>query len=785
MKRIISILLAAVLFLGMFSCLSGCSENNPVLSRAQWIEMLSSEFGLDESSNTKQAFSDVNSDSSIYNAVQSCVDWGILDNKNSSEFEPEDNAMVNFALDTAVSAADVDLEGKSVEEFAKEEEIIGGAYLDYNGNLTADKADKIIDWAKGLYINKEQKEVENVVLKESVKDISKTVSSVQLSDSAYKVSGSDASDVQINDVIVLPPTKENPSGVARKVVKITKNADDSFTYETEQPSIEEVCTDLEVSTTAVPKKEDIILSDGVSWSNSNVGMSDSSKTENLIPLVLGTEQDDVITTSDKGLDFTMNVNFTKGGALSFSENFANLFKTSYSGGTGKISKDFNSLFGLGEKVTIGGEKGFTAESAIPDSAGELFNKTSIIPDRKLFGSDPYDNTKAIEAYKAGDISIDELKKKLDLTADQHEKKVASMTNKFKGSYEITGTLSINNLYVEPEVKLKKVFGIPTGIEKLGVEVNYEVDSSLTIKGKITEELTVCTCPVAVGATGITVNVKLILFADFNGELTVRAEVDNNTKLEYNNGKFKKTATKSSSLSADLSAQIDFGPGFKVDILFLGIRIIDTKVTAAVRLKFNAGIAYKTGYSVSDEAITIERSTDYTLKFSGYVPIITLSIGQGDSLASKLKLSFSWEIVGEKGALKFDIGEENTPIWQEKLVIKLRDEKEEEKSDEDEQIIDVTDYMKLESYYITLQENGTGTVQITHLPSKYTMADLIWESDKPEVVTVSGGSLNATGYGSAIVSVKTKDGIFACFAVINVQSEKVDFTPLEDSLLNDT
>ena len=777
MKKLIALLLTVVLIMGTLSCLSGCSKESPVLSRSQWIEKLVAEFGLEANNDTKQAFSDVKPNDSIYNGVQSCVDWGVLDNKSSSKFNPNENALVDFALNTAVSVADVNLNGKSVEDFAKDEGIIGKAYLDYNGNLTSDKADEIISWAKKLYVSDEQEEIENVVLNESVKDISKTATSVQLSETAYKVSGQNVA-AAVNDVIILPATKENPHGVARKIVSITKNSDGSVTYETTEPSIEEICTDLEIATTAVPKKEDIILSNGVTFSSpSKLSKNDNNK--KLMPLVLEDKSDDFLLTADKGLDFTVDVDFTDGGSLSFSQNFADLFETSYSDGTGGISTDFNSFFGVGEKVTIGGEKGFTAESAVPSKAGELFNKTSIIPDKNLFGPDPYDNTSAIEAYKAGEISLDELKKKLDLTADQHEKEVASMTNKFAGSYEIKGSLSIKNLYVEPEVKLKKALGIPVGMEKLGVEVNYEVDSSLTIKGKITEELTVCTCPVAVGATGITVNVKLILFADFNGELTVRAEVINNTKMDYNDGKFKKTATKSSSLSADLSAQIDFGPGFKVDILFLGVRVVDTKVTAAVRLKFNAGIAYKTGYSLSDDAITIQRSTDYTLKFSGYVPIVTLSIGQGDSLASKFKLSFSWEIIGENGALKFDIGEEHTPIWEEKLVIKLRDEK----SEEDENAIDITDYMKLANYFISMQENGTGKITVSNLPKQYTMADLVWESDNPSVVAVSDGVLKATGYGSAIVSVKTKDGIFACFATVNVQSSKVDFTPLEDELLN--
>lgn len=780
MKRLISMLLVFAILFGMVGCLSGCAPKNVALSREEWIEQLSAEFGLDQFTDAEQAFSDIGPEDNIYANVQSCVEWGVLDNSKSKEFKPDEKALVSFAIDTALAAAGVDLNGRSAEEFAREEGIISKAFLDYNGSLTAQKANEVIDWAKGLYINREQEPVENVVLQDSVKDISASVSATQVSDTAYKVEGAGASDVKSGDVIILPASKEYPSGLARKVVSIVNNADGSVTYETVEPSIEEVCADLEIATTVVPKKEDIVLADGVSWSVSSTGL-DELEGVKLVPLITSNEDAKVVQTASKGLDFTVNVNFTKG-KLSLSENWANLFKTTQDDtGMVKASKEFNSLFGMGEKVTVGGEMGFSAQSGLDDTSklGELFNKTSIIPDKNLFGKDPYDNTAAIEAYKAGEMSLDDLKKELDLTKDQQEKEIASMTNKFKGSYEITGSLTIKNLYVEPEVKLKKVLGVPVGLDTLSVEVNYDVESTLKIKGKITEELTVCSCPVPVGGTGLVVNVQLILFADFNGELGVRAEISNNTKMEYSGGKFKRTAAKSSSLSADLSAQIDFGPGFKVDILFYGLKIIDTKVTAAVRLKFNAGLSLKTAYTVDEEAITINRSSDYTLKFSGYVPIITLSIGQGDSFANKLKLTFSWEIIGEKGALKFDIGQENALIWQETQVIKLRNEEDpDDVVGEDEKTFDPSDYLRLEEYYLRLDEKDEVKIAIENIPEGYTESELIWTAENPEIAVVNNGVVTGKGYGSTIVSVKTADGIYSCYIAVNVGSEVVDFTPLE-------
>ena len=783
MKKILSILLAIILALGLIAPLGGCSSKTDVMTRAEWIALLAAEFGLDQYIGEGQTFSDVKPTDDIYVGVQSCVDWGILDNSESKEFKPKDYARVSFALDTAVAASGVNIDHTTAEKYAREQGIIGKSYSDYNEALTEEKASEIIDWAKNLYLNLEPEYVENVVLNDAVKDISTAVSAVPVSETAYSVSGEGVADVKDGDIVILPPTEENPFGVARKITSVKKNKDGSVTYETEEPTIEELCADLEIATVAVPKKEDVILADGVQWSSGNVGLGNGDGVE-LVPLVSTGNEAKVVKTDSKGLGFTVDVNFTKG-KMKLSKDWAGLFKTSVDD-TGMVSasKDFNSLFGMGEKVTVGGERGFSAQSGLDDTSklGELFNKTSIIPDKKLFGKDPYDNTAAIEAYKAGEISLDELKEKLNQTEDQQEKSVASMTNKFAGSYEITGKLSVKNLYVTPVLKMKKTFGVPTGIKELTVKVNYDIESSLTIKGKITEELTVCNVNVPVGATGVTVNVKLILFADFNGELTVRAEIGNNTKLEYNDGKFKKTATKNASLSASLSAQIDFGPGLKVDIKFLGVNIIDTKVTAAVRLKFNAGAALKTSYTLGEDTITINRSTEYTLKFSAYVPIVKLSIGQGKSLANKLKLSFSWEIIGEKGAKKFELGEENVVLWKEEQIIKLKDEDEEET---EEEAFDPSDYLKLESYFVNLDEKDKITIDIANLPEGYSADDLIWSTEDSGIATIHNGTITAKSYGATVGSVTTADGIYTCYIAIKVGSEVVDFTPLKDGLIYDT
>lgn len=141
--------------------------------------------------------------------------------------------------------------------------------------------------------------------------------------------------------------------------------------------------------------------------------------------------------------------------------------------------------------------------------------------------------------------------------------------------------------------------------------------------------------------------------------------------------------------------------------------------------------------------------------------------------------FSWEIIGEKGALKFDIGQENALIWQETQVIKLRNEEDpDDVVGEDEKTFDPSDYLRLEEYYLRLDEKDEVKIAIENIPEGYTESELIWTAENPEIAVVNNGVVTGKGYGSTIVSVKTADGIYSCYIAVNVGSEVVDFTPLE-------
>ncbi len=785
MKKLISILMAIILFAGMFTCLVGCtSVNNPLLTRGEWISLLSLEFGLDDYVTEEPAFKDIKKDDELFVNVQSCVDWGILDNSSSDKLNPDKTARIEFALETAIAVADVSTEGKTLAEFAKSEQIIGDSYLDINGNLTQEKAESIILWAKDLYHNKEIEEVRIVELVEGVKEVNSSTNVVSFSDSTAILAGGEASEYAVGDVIVLPPSAEYPDGYARKITDVKANGDGTYTFATEDPAIEEVFADLDISTTVAPNVADINFENGFSLSSGGASGMGYQKAE--VGTLEKTDNDAVSDAMDKGVSFSIDVDVT-GGNISLAKNWASLFGAAIDH-TGKVSSDVNlgKIFGVEEDIEVGGEMGFSTKSLVPPStAGKLFDINSTIPDKSLFGKDPYDNTDAIEAYKAGNISLDELKNQLDLTENQTEKNAKTMTNKFSGSYKITGNVSITNLYVTPVIKLKKTLGIPTGIETLSVEVNYDVNSSLTVSGIFKEELCVCTCPIPV-VGGVSIALKFILFADLNGNITVSAVIGNNAKFEYSGGQTKKSATNTQSVTASISAVLDVGPAFGIDIQFLGLTIVDIKLSAAVRFKTGANVKYMTTYSLSDDSITINRKTEYGFTGDLYVPIIKLSIGQKKSFANTLKLSFSWTLVGENKAYHKELFNMEDIIWEETQVIKLRPEEEEESTtenlEEDLEYKRVTDYLKLDGYFVSISEGESFKINIANLPEGYSAADLVWSSDNGFVASVSDGVVTGESNGSAVISVMTSDGIFKCYCSVTVAGESVEFTPLEDDLV---
>lgn len=77
-------------------------------------------------------------------------------------------------------------------------------------------------------------------------------------------------------------------------------------------------------------------------------------------------------------------------------------------------------------------------------------------------------------------------------------------------------------------------------------------------------------------------------------------------------------------------------------------------------------------------------------------------------------------------------------------------------------------LSLTESYISLSPGESYQLKVASLPDNISVSDLIWQTDKPEVVTVdANGSATAVADGVATITVKTPDEIYAFRCTVNV------------------
>ena len=797
MKKFFSLVLA---FLLTLCTLTGCVDthfrfkDDTSLTRGQWIEQLAATFGMDDFEKEEAYFSDVPATDSIYTAAQSCYEWNVL-RDIGKKLKKNDGASLEFAVSTAIYATGVDLSnevGKNDREkainYAVENGIIPSG-LNYSKWVTAEQSQELLSAAQLAYLNQSFTPVDKVEFLDTVSDQRNSNELTAINEGEYLIRNRKPN---VGDVLIAPGTPENPDGVAIKITEITDNGDGTYTVKTCTPELYEVFDEVEYAGVAIPKFEDIIPADGVQITQGSTVSPVSYQTDedvsyktmalnytstdkpvvatlgslsndsNIIPLGIGDSK-------ETALSFTATCNFTKGTVSinpAWSNASINIEQLLTGGGSATPNKGSDDQYN---------------ESLV---SGEWFKKTSVFPDKNLFGKNPYDNDKAIEDYKSGKISADELRNALkkSQTKDGLEK-TPNITNKFSGGYEIVGSVSISDLYFIPKYKLKtaKVLGIdtgvPTGIESFSIETNYSVSASLSVKGKLENELTVCSIPISLGGVG-TLKFDLIIYAELNGEIAVKASISNNTKTEYSSGKTKKTTTQSSSASAEANLEFETGPKIKAKLSLCAIPFIDAGVSAAVKVKSSGAIKYSTDWSETDDNFVINRKTTMGYNLDLYVPIVKLSIGTDKStLANKLNIKFTWTLVGAEGsnaplkAVEVNLLDDEVIIWQDSQTLPKNEGKEESSSGDNQSSSQSPGgNMQISSYYINLMPGEETAIELDY-PNGYGADDFKWSTSDKNVVTVKNGKLVAKKSGSAIVKAESKDGKYYANCAVYVGENK--------------
>ena len=749
MKRFISFLLIATTFLGMISGLTGCAETDLYLSRSQWITELAERFGMDSTVSESDYFMDVGKDDTYYISVQSCADWGVLSNEHTDRFEPDKDATVEFALETAILASGVDIGEMSYVDYALSEGILKDkSFMSVRGRLTAEIAEQIINWTQDIYLNGAVEPRAIVEYKDIVRNLNEETGITKNKDGEYVVSEGLAQSLKSGDLLMMPDS-DYPDGVGVKVSEVVINNDGTATVITTEPEIEELIANMDVAGAVSFEIEDIQLADGVSFSSSVDPMAFYGSNDGVahITTLQDTSQQKMQAVNlSNGIipDINLNVNFTKG--------------------TIAINPEWDSAVGL-----LGSFSYAPTDPNNPNSDGEqqeagvLAEKTSVIPVGSSYGNSAYKNQQAINAYKDGQITLDELKKELNLTKDQQEKNPKIMQNKFSAGYEVVGGLKISDIKITTEATYNPITGI-----KASFAVDYNVTFSGGVKGKLSESLNLMTVRVPI-ATGVTVDVKFYLCLDANGEVMVKVAMDSSTKYSLEGTKVKKTTkTSKPDVTTEINICVDFGPKIAAELCVAGYPLIDVGIKAVIRGKVSAQANYQTSFTTgvdeeNRETITVKRQTLWTVRGDIYIPIVTLEANVNPkSVANKLKLSGSWTIIDEDKAKHFG-SEEPEPIiiWSEEFTL-IGDEATEENTettapDTQEGDAIIGEQLTIDTYYINLNQGQSAQISVVTIPKGYTAADLVWTSSNTDVVTVSGGKISVVGGGIATITVRTSDG----------------------------
>ena len=751
MKRLLALLLAVLLAAGMFT---GCAEghfrfdDDTSLTRGEWIAMLAQGFGLDSYVNAEPYYKDVAAFDPYFGYVQSCVEWDVL-SEEESRLNMHRGATLEFVIVTAVKALGEDLtayEGETLNEKALQcaaKRGIAPLGLKYGKRATYAQCQTVLEAAQAAYLFQDTEPINEVVLNEDVVDWSQNQNVTAVSDTGFEVEGEKP---DVGQILVLPGTLENPSGVAAKVTNVIDNGDGTYSVETEIPEIYEVVEELEFADVVVPEISQIVPAEGVTLGTSGASNMSALLSESLSANTLRYTE---------GKDLRQLAG-TKGDGLDFSLSF---------------------VWDSNNKLTISpGTNFFSAGVSLEPKGNEEKWKNAAF--ENPFMKKEYEQAdQAIEDYKNGKIGVDELREKCAVVQNENG---TERLPKYKTGYEIAVTVNIQDFYLTPNVKLKtaKVLGVdtgvPTGIERVTFESHFQTDISVGWKGVFEGEMPMFTTIIPI-VGGLSVKAEAVLYCEANGELAVKVTMTNDTKVEYKADKWKKSASKATSVSLEGQASIEVGPKVSGTICFLSYEIIDVGVSAAVEVSASAGIGFTSTTTDIDDGddgtidkIVIEKKLALTYGIRAMAPVVKVSVGKKGTLAYKIGIKASFTIVGKEGkaiiaAPVWDIvPEKEIVFWKDVDEVLVEHEETVESESMSESGSEVSSLngqdgmIDFAEYYIQL-EIGAETVMELELPEGYKTKDFVWTSSNKNVATVKNGVVHAKEAGSTIIRAESKDG----------------------------
>lgn len=256
-KRLTVVVLSVILLL------NGCALQNALVvsetetggevSRAQYVKMIYDGTNLNKSLSSTPFYSDVNKNNEFFNEIQSCYEWGYIEQTNDDKtFHPENSATNGFAVITAVKAIGIDIINASGYSLKNNNDYVQFFYmnsdlnLDNDGLLTNENAKKIISLIGEIKNSLTLNDKYSVSYADNVYQIA--ANSVNFANDGKSAVLSNSKSLKAGDYLVIDDSNEFYSGRAIKIKSIKNN-----TIEYENAELSDVVTDVFVTGEAAPK----------------------------------------------------------------------------------------------------------------------------------------------------------------------------------------------------------------------------------------------------------------------------------------------------------------------------------------------------------------------------------------------------------------------------------------------------------------------------------------------------------------------------------------------------
>lgn len=713
-KRVASLLLALVLLFGILP-LSACGDNGDRVTRGEWIELITTAFGMDSYANEEPCYTDITPETPLFPRVQAAAGWGLLLAFDGDVLEPDkritrEEAAISAAIAAgfAVSEDQFDAAGRfdsaAAIRFAVENGMLENDRR-LSRALTQEEAQVMLEAAKTAYLNAPFEEKMNVVFAENVVTLDDVdADRVEVSDGQVILPGSvsattamvetrdGTAELQVGDIFFTPPSADAPAGEPRKIISIDQQ-DGQLVIRTSTPSFEEVFETIDLYTSVQVQPENIIWAPGIEPTGSGAsGLSGRAGENYTVNLSDGMLSEASVITLDEHA-------FTKDG----------------------FSKDF-----------VFGDKSFNVQRSNHNSSAIGSGEGARALENSSFF---YDGTPSIADFNGlrdawtRDLQID---------------------SGFSGGYKITGNITLEDIVVTVKYETKWL-----KLKEASIQIDSGISSSLKFEGSLKNDLKIATIPIPI-FWGVNVTADLYLYVDAAGELNVRAALGGSAKVEYKDKQIRSVAEPRSELSVDGNMKIDFGADLSaaLDVAIIG-PVIDAGIKVGGELEASAQVSGSCKATADGDTTRLEYQESLSISADLYYPIMSVYACSARTAIAKLGIrDKTWNIKTRDNATHKTLANFEWVFWEE-TVIEEEDGTVTEGEPStaggvdgigpsDERVLD------LQQYVVTLQ--GQAVQLVAEFPQG-TPLELVWRSENPSVATVDqNGVVSPVSTGETQITV---------------------------------